>query len=275
MSGGRKPVRAAARRWLAIAAAILVALPAVALPPSVFVVHCEPTRANPVMWAALTDLVALAEGYRIPLSIDFTAQWASMILKDEAKVHAVETWLAAGHEIGCHHHGYWATKERNSTWDGYTNTPLSDVDPQDRARFLGTMDDYMAILNALPGERTSGCFGGSAAADAVDHPCRIVYSTRGQALEDAVSQPVTEIVGDCTIREIGHALLVSQEKDALNDLYLTTADEYVFGVVGHAYNFADFPEAFEAWFAFLNSVDPCGETRTTVSELIANWTSPS
>jgi len=261
-----------ARWWFAIAAAFLVALPAVALPPSVFVVHCEPTRANPAMWAALTDLVALAEGYGIPLSIDFTAQWARMILEDEAKMRAVETWLAAGHEIGCHHHGYWGTRERNSTWDGYTNTPLSEVDPQDRDRYLGTMDDYMEILNALPGERTSGCLGGSATADAVDHPCQIVYSTQGQALEDAVSQPVSQVVGNCTIQQIGHALLVSQQRGALQNLYLATADENVFGVVGHVYNFADFPGAFEAWFAFLNSLDPSGEARATVSELIAGWT---
>jgi len=133
----------------------------------------------------------------------------------------------------------------------------------------------MALLNALPGERTSGCLGGSTSADAVDHPCQIVYSTQGQALEHAVSRPTTEIVGECTIREIGHALLVTQEKGALQELYLSTSEDDVFGVVGHVYNFADFPQAFEAWFAFLHSRDPSGETRATVSEIIANWPTPS
>ncbi len=248
---------------------------ALAVPPSVFVVHCEPTRASETMWASLVDLVSLADGYEIPLSIDFTPQWASMILEDRAKLDAVDAWLAGGHEIGCHHHGYWGTKERSSTWDGYTNTPWSDIDPQDRAQYLGTMDDYMEILNALPGDRTSGCLGGSASADAVDHPCEIVYSTQGQALEHAVSQPTTEKVGECTVREIGHALLVTQEKGALRQLYLSTLGDNVFGVVGHVYNFADFPQVFESWFAFLEAMDPSGATRATVSEIIANWPTAS
>lgn len=226
------------------------------------------------MWNALTDLVALADEHRIPLSIDLTAQWASMILEDEEKLDAVVRWLAAGHEIGCHHHGYWGTKHRTSTWDGYTNTPLADIAPQDRAQYVGTMDDYMAVLNALPGERTSGCLGGSITADAIDHPCQIVYSTQGHALEDSISRPITEARGNCTITEIGHAVLVTQETRVLQDLYLSTSDANTFGVVGHVTNYAEMPHAFEAWFGFLQSQDPSGETRGTVSEVLAGWALP-
>lgn len=240
-----------------------------ALPISIFVVHCEPTRANPMMWLELTSLVALADEHSVPLSIDFTPQWATIILSDPSKLAALESWIAGGHEIGCHHHGYWGTKDRGSTWDGYTNTQLSEIETDDRDKFLGTMDDYMALLNALPGVRRSGCLGGgSDSEDAVDYPCQIEYSTQGHALEHAVTQPVVVEIGDCQVIEIGHALIASQERGALQDLYLQTDDAHVFGVVGHVYNYADFPGQFEQWFAFLASLDEAGECRETVAGIL-------
>jgi len=244
---------------------------ALALPISVFVVHCEPTRANPIMWLELTSLVALANEYDVPLSIDFTPQWAAMIVEDEAKIAAVEGWIALGHEIGCHHHGYWGTKERGSTWDGYTNTPIEALDPADQGRFLGTMDDYMALLNALPGERRSGCMGSAATEDSVDYPCQLVYSTQGHALEHAVTVPQKLERNGCQVLEIGHTLIAIQDRGALRALYEQTSDESVFGVVGHVYNYADFPGQFQQWFAFISSLDKAGDDRGTVSSVLDEW----
>lgn len=254
-------------------ALFLAAGTASALPVSVFVVHCEPTRANPIMWIGLTNLVALAEAYSIPLTIDFTPQWSSMILEDESKTAALETWLTAGHEIGCHHHGYWGTKEHGSTWDGYTNTSLSEIAAEDHDRFLGTMDDYMTLLNALPGERRSGCLGTSSVADGIDYPCQLVYLTQGHTLEDAVSQPRMISINDCPVIEISHALIASQERGALQDLYLQADETLVFAVVGHVYNFAAFPAQFEQWFSFLASFDQAGNQRGTVSSVLDEWAS--
>ena len=93
------------------------------LPRSCFVVHCEPTNADEAMFRELTDLVALAGLFEIPLTIDFTAQWAEMVLADTDKLVIVSSWLAAGHEISGHHHAYWATLDRDAQWAGYTNTP--------------------------------------------------------------------------------------------------------------------------------------------------------
>jgi len=224
-----------------------------------------------MMWLELTDLVALANGYSVPLSIDFTPQWATMILDDPSKIEALENWIAAGHEIGCHHHGYWGTKERGSTWDGFTNTPLSEIDSDDRDKSQGTMDDYMALLNGLPGERRSGCLGSSDSDDAGDYPCQIEYSTQGHALEHAVTQPTVVEIGDCQAIEIGHALIASQKRQALQTLYLQTADNFIFGVVGHVYNYADFPGQFKQWFSFLSSLDEVGEYRGTVSGVLDTW----
>lgn len=250
---------------------LLFAWMGAAVPVSVFVVHCEPTKANPIMWLELVDLVSLADAYAVSLSIDFTPQWAAMILDDTAKLETVQSWIDDGHEIGCHHHGYWGTKEHGSTWDGYTNTPVSELDLADRAQYLGTMADFMALLNALPGERRSGCLGCSVEGDEIDYPCQLEYSTQGHALEDALAVPELIDRNGCQILEIGHALIASQERGALQDLYINTDDVCVFGVNGHVYNYADFSLQFEVWFAYLASLDATGARRGTVSEVLDGW----
>jgi len=243
-------------------------------PMSVFVVHCEPTNANEILWAELVNLVALADRQNVPLTIDFTAQWAEMILADEEKLASLERWHDAGHEIACHHHPYWTLQQRNAIWDGYTNTPLEEILPQDRTQFRGTMDDYMALLNALPGERRSGCLGGSDERDHADWPCQLIYSTVGHALEEAVSSPSSRSFGECDVHEIGHALIVEPPRGALRTLYESTDAGAVFGVVGHVYNYAALPVAFEQWFALLAEMDPDGRRRGTVSGLLDALANP-
>lgn len=247
-------------------------IPPTDLPASVFVVHCEPTNANQHMWIKLVELVDLADSYHVPLSIDFPAQWAEMVLDDHFKQKVVEGWLENGHEIGGHHHAYWATKERSYTWDGYTNTPTKEIDPKDQKNYLGTMDDYMELLNALPGERTSGAMGTTGSPqDKQDWPCQLLYGTTGYALEDAVSQPQETTIGNCRITQIGHTLIVPQEGGALAELYANTVPDSIFGVVGHVFNYDEFPTAFEEWFKFLHEQDPSGERRSTVTALLEDW----
>ena len=254
---------------LLVAALILGAVPALAgaIPDSVFVIHCEPTKAHEIFWLELVDLVSLADQYTVPLTIMFTAQWAEMILADDGKVDALEQWLSAGHEIACHHHGYWGTKDRGSTWDGYTNSPVDALDEVDRDRFLGTMEDYMAVLNQLPGERFSGCLGANAQ-DEPDWPCELQYATSGYALEDAITVPVKETVNGCDRVAIGHGLLVGQSRGAAMAAYEACSPDEVFGVNAHVYNYADFAAPFEIWFRFLHEQDPEGEQRHTVRGLL-------
>jgi hypothetical protein len=267
----RKEKEARLRYSICVVLLLASAVAAWGQPSSVFVVHCEPTNADSVHWSALIDLVALADRHGVPLSIDFTAQWAEMILGDETKTKAVSDWLDGGHEIGCHHHPYWTLLERAATWDGYTDTAIDEILPQDRADYRGTMDDYMALLDALPGERRSGCLGSSDARDEGDWPCSLVYSTAGNAIDDAVSRPIERTVGGCEVTEIGHALLVGAERGALRALYEATATDAVFGVVGHVYNYLEFPAAFEQWFAFLDASDPDGERCGTVTAVLDAW----
>ena len=241
------------------------------LPMSVFVVHCEPTNATGAMWAELVDLVGLADRHAIPLSIYFTAQWAAMILEDEEKFSALDVWLSAGHEIGCHHHPYWTTMDRPASWDGYTNTPFNAILPRDQANYMGTMGDYMALLTALPGERTSGCLGGDDDRDLADWPRELLYSTRGHAVDDAATEPVELVFGDFEVIEMGHALIAGAKRGELSAAFEAAGLGQVFGVVGHVYNYRDFPLVFEQWFAFLQSLDPDGEFRKTVSNLLGAY----
>ena len=77
---------------------VLSAIPltAIALPMSVFVVHCAPTRADSLLWNELVKLVALADVYRVPLSIGFTPQLAGILLHDFDD----STWEAITNEGG-------------------------------------------------------------------------------------------------------------------------------------------------------------------------------
>jgi len=240
-------------------------------PMSVFVVHCEPTTASDVMWERLEELVALADRFRIPLSIDFTAQWAERALADDERIALLESWIGSGHEIGCHHHPYWTTLDRPASWDGYTNTPLEEIRLQDEAKYVGTMADYMALLDALPGERRSGCLGGSDPRDEADWPCSLVYATAGHTVEEGVSMPVVRSISGCPVVEIGHALLVSAGRGELPALHAATAPDRVFGVVGHVVDFAQLPAAFEAWFSYLHGKDRDDRRRGTVSGVLDQW----
>jgi len=241
-------------------------------PLSCFVVHCEPTNANEIMFLELEGLVSLAESYEVPLTIDFTAQWAEMILGDERKVKAVDAWIEHGHEIGAHHHAYWALLDRAAQWDGYTNTPVSDLLPIYQTQYRGTMNDYMDLVNALPGDRLTACMGLDGDQDRIDWPASLQYSTTGNLLEHCVStpQPVSYPSGDAW--HISHGLIL-QDPGALVDLYDATPATEVFCVVGHVYNYQENPRPFEAWFRSLAVSDPDGLRRRIVSEAIEEWRS--
>ena len=264
--------------WKILIAGILLAWgfaggTAASAPPSVFVVHCEPTTARSDMWLELVDLVGLADSHAVPLTILFTAQWAEMILADEARLATLGNWLTEGHEIGCHHHGYWAVKDRGAAWDGYTNTPLDDLDPADRALYRGTMDDYAALLSALPGERLTGCLGTDERDDS-DWLCGLTYSTSGYAMSDAIGAPRTVERTGCRALEIGHGLLLGQARGAWEAAYRHCIAGEILGINAHVYNFAEFPAAFRAWFSFLCGEDPEGYSRFTVSGLLGSRGTP-
>jgi hypothetical protein len=132
------------------------------------------------------------------------------------------------------------------------------------------MADYMALLDALPGERLTGCLG-TDERDAIDWPCELDYSTSGHALGDATSVPTTVDHGPCQTIEVGHGLLPGQPRGAMRAAYSACDPNVVFGVNAHVYNVAEFPALFEEWFRFLYELDPEGRSRFTVSGLLDEW----
>jgi len=237
------------------------------LPLSCFVVHCESTRANEGMFLDLSDLVAFADTFGIPLTIDCTAQWAEMILADARKLDAASAWLVAGREIAGHHHAYWATLDRGAQWDGYTNTSFSELLPILQDRYLGMMDEYMALLEALPGERTTACMGLGDGRDLIDWPEALLYGTAGHLLVDCVSEPTLVDHAGFQTWQITDGLIL-QEPSVLPAFYEATNGDKVFAVVGHAYNFAEDRRPFESWVRFLRERDSDGVRRRTVTKLI-------
>jgi len=250
-----------------------LALPASAVPVSCFVVHAEPTGVNAATFQSLAALVATADRCGVPLTLLLTAQWAEFILADPERVDAIETWIAAGHEVGAHHHAYWATQGRAAVWDGYTNVPLADLMPSDRRALRGTMDAFWSLLAALPGERRTACLG-LGADDAADWLCTVPYSISGHALADAVSLPTPIVVNGCAAVEVCHALLSPTTHAALATALAAADDDAVFAVVLHVTDFADRPATVTDWFAVLAAHDPEGARRMTVSGALSSWPLP-
>lgn len=251
---------------------LLLALPqaAEAIPLSCFVVHADPTHVDDAAFQSLVALVALADEHNVPLTLLFTAQWAELILADPEKTTTIAGFLSRGHEIGAHHHAYWATLDCGASWDGFTNTPIRQLPLDEQARFRGTMDDFWDLLTALPGIRTTACMG-LGVEDAADWLCDVHYSTFGHVLSDAVSTPAEIMINGCAVTQIRHALLVELEPGELADLYAETSDGMLFAVIAHVSDYADRPTIVTRWFQFLAAEDAEGSRRATVADAVGSW----
>ncbi|MBC8384458.1 MAG: hypothetical protein H8E57_02940 [Candidatus Cloacimonetes bacterium] len=250
------------------------------IPLSCFVVHCEPTTATDSMFTSLQELVILADNHNVKLTIDLTPQWASMILDNTSYFGMMNDWQQNGHEIACHHHAYWFNWGSGSraTWDGYTNTSPDSLLENHALYYLGDMNAFMDTLNSLPGTRTSGCLGGTGHPnDEIDWPPELLYSTVGQAYEEAVSQPYQIDCNGYTVYEISHVFLYREAfaVDSLKTLYLQTSGDSVFNVITHVNNYESLPAPVELWFEFLWLQENSGESRKTVTEIMEEFLVPS
>jgi len=222
-------------------------------PASFLNVHCEPGDAY--LFPKLVEMVQLADSFGIPLNIQFTPQWGSEIISDVVKLNKIRKWQKHGHEIGAHHHGI----EAGSGWDGYTNHP-----PQDwthPAKYIGTMDDFMSILIQVAGDSLllNGGF-----MDTFDWPKRMLYRTTGQALEDAISQPVYENNNGQDCYTISYCVAFTESKvDSLIKLYDTAKPDEVFGFNNHVFNY-DFSTSYlRKWMSFI-----AGKNNKTVRRIM-------
>ncbi len=226
-----------------------------------FAVHCEPTTANLRMFDALSRMVRIADAYSVKLTIEFTPQWAEMILKDKEKLTLVRSWQKSGHEIGAHHHPV----QHKGTWDGYT----SRKDMVNDGRYRGTMDDFIEILNKLASPEKIRTLGSP---DEDDWVRGIPYRTEGFETGGAASLPARMMLNETTVYDLGYGYLGNRQRlTVLKNKYRATRQDQVFGVVTHVFNYLENPKLIEAWFKFLKEQDTTGRRNKTVSAIMKEF----
>lgn len=238
-------------------------------PYAVFVVHCEPGNADPNSFLQLRDMVVAADQHQVKLTIDFTPPWAEMILGHEGFLASVTQWDDAGHEIGVHHHPYWISETRGTHWDGYTNTAQSEISPSNPTDYLGNMDDYLDLLNQLPGTRTSGTLGINYGQDALDWPPDLLYSAEGHEFSDIVGQPEMVEYAGHVVWQMSHGLFWNATPDQLHGAYDGVVPGDIVAVVTHVSNYEESPQnalAVHNYFSFLGARDPSGNSLVTVTQ---------
>ncbi|RJP28790.1 MAG: hypothetical protein C4533_03090 [Candidatus Omnitrophota bacterium] len=239
---------------------VLAAKETKSIPLHFFAVHCEPTTAFNRMFETLCSFVQLADTYKIKLTIEFTPQWANMILSDKQKLSRLRSWQNNGHEIAGHHH----PATHKYTWDGYSDDKNKFNDP----RFKGTMQDYADILNRLAYPLKINTLGNP---DINDWVQGVPYRTEGFVANNAVSAPVKSIIKGTTVYTLGYGFLGGKiNLVKLKKIYNAFKGDQVFGVVTHVFNFDENPGVIEEWFKFISENDPQGKNNLTVSQIMNN-----
>jgi hypothetical protein len=221
------------------AAALVPAAPSDAgTPRSFFTIHCDPNESQ--RWADLERLVDLANRWTTPLTIEFTPQWAQVVVSDPTKLQQVRAWQTQGHEFGAHHHGIY-----HAVWDHFTNYPAPQIVAQGwpPASLEGDMQDFAAMLEIIAGDSllfTYGGPGGDDPAPEVDWlPGSQCKTFGGRDVVEAFSSPQFVTFGAYTACQIGHCYIPDGATvDAIQAQYAAMPEVDVVGVVTHVFNYA-------------------------------------
>jgi len=247
------------------------------VPFTFFCVHCEPTGATEERWSAAVEFFDIALTYNVKLTIQFSPQYAEMILKDKKKIEKVWEWKRAGHEISSHHHG----PSHGFTWDGYSNKTQEQIQAARersfrgqgqmfRFPFRGGMDEFIKPLNELiyPDRILSMC----GTDEDTDIPPGILYLVNGIRPEDARDVLRVREFNGREIYSLSIALLTGQFEENMVKRLAEEREKAkpgeVIGVVTHVFNFIRDREKIIEWMKFLYKNNPEGIYNKTVSELI-------
>jgi len=227
-------------------------------PFTFFTLHCEPNEAgDPTRWTALQSIVALAEAERLAVTIELTPQWALWIAEDPAKVVQLETWRAAGHEVGGHHHHL-----AHPVWDGYSNDPSAAGLPG----FLGNMEAYRDGLETLLGTGELGVLSSPAVND---WPFGVPHCTGGTpGAGDPISVPSKQVRNGTAVWMIVHASLTPAQLPNLMTAHNGAPTESACGVAVHPGDFAMQNGFVMEWLDFIGDSDPAGGRSRTASWVI-------
>jgi hypothetical protein len=223
---------------------ILSAVSAFGQGPGTFVaVHLEPTHVG--YYNALVGMVALADSFRAPLTLEFNPQWADTIMANPALLAQVRGWQKKGHEIAAHHH---AVTYGAGGWDGYTNRPPSEYPVA--VKYRGNMQDFFVHLSRLAGDSLllTGCITDPDS----DWPAGIPYRTEGHNVSECLSRPAAGTFNGQAVSTLGFGLINTKLRvDSAKALFNTAGPKDVIGVVLHEKDFADNPDNLRQWLQFL------------------------
>ena len=224
---------------------------------------------------ALLEMIKLADGQHVRLTLLFDAQYAVYMSSDPARLSELEGWKRTGHEIGAYHAG-----PDSGAWDGY-----SDLSPEELARArkepvraAGSPGhkEYLSALSRLEPEIKTGCMIGREDADKEFYAAAPAYETcRGPELKNEGNAERTNAGFD----GINYSLTAQGGKRSLScshpsDRAGSAASKKAFlsmvsGVYGVSFNSATSEfGAFFAWLEFLKNDDPHGLRNRTVSGVV-------
>ena len=227
-------------------------------------IHCDPQFASEQDWDALVALVAAADARGLPLTLQFNPAWATTISSDPSRASEIEGWVAAGHEVGGHHHVF----THPGGWDGYSNQSVAASAPA----YLGDMQAWLAALEAaLP----SSVEILTVSSKDYDFPAGVDFQTGGSDSTpdpfDAASQPSLKNLQGNDVWNLKHAALIaggSWQTTAMKASFNATGSDQVFGVAFHPQDYYEGNRSnVDDWFDFLVSADP-GLTRSRTAGAI-------
>lgn len=230
-------------------------------------------------YPVLQQIVDRANQYNIKLTLMFAAQWADYISASPERMADVESWKSQGHEIAGHHHSIY-----HGSWDGYTDFSEEEA-IQERMKqgkqpeeYLGTLDDFIARLEKINPEISSGCMNDETDKKAL--PDQVIYDTccgfanHGQVGkregDNVPAKGNNEFILTGTYDGIERKWLahyqVYQQVDAARSVF-EKMESGVFGGVVHSV-----PEQADKlydFFEFIGTKDPEGQNSKTLSDVCA------
>ena len=246
-------------------------------------IHCEPYGANEKNYEALKNIIDYANDYNVKLTLQFTAQWADYISKDEQRMDELKQWEMQGHEIAAHHHSI----DHPGNWDGYTDFSKEETieASADINLFRGDMKEYIKKLKQINPNINSGCMNGDTKPKKLTD--FILYATcagsdyanfdnNGERLsDDDANKGKNEFILTKKINDIGryylsHAHVFNEGQPERAIQIYDSMDRGVYGAVAHAKNkkIAKDLINLEKFIDYLHIRDSDGNKSVTVSEVI-------
>jgi len=196
---------------------------------SFIIVHCEPglppDGSHPeAQWGNLAHLVSMAEAQRCNLTIALSPPWGRFALQWPNLRSTLARWIASGHELAYHHHGYGSPPG----WDGFSNVPAAAAHPE----YRGTAEDGFALVTAtLPAAPVRvGAMTGAASDWSED----LTIRAKGGG---ALSVPTLETVNGCEVLAVTYEPIAGSGSALtpadVRDLIATARDGEVLGLVLH------------------------------------------